>query len=189
MNNVLPFLVLFGVIISQRVTELLIAKSNERWMKKNGAIEFGVKHYRYMVGMHILFFMVFFCEKVWLNRGLSPIWPLLLTVFIGAQLVRLWAITSLGKYWNTKILVLANAKVIRKGPYRFIKHPNYFVVAIELLVVPLLFSSYITAIMFTMFNAMILSRRIPEEEKALKDLTEYVNAFQNCNRFLPKIVK
>ncbi|MEH7300636.1 isoprenylcysteine carboxyl methyltransferase family protein [Neobacillus drentensis] len=189
MNNVLPFLVLFGVIISQRVIELLIAKSNERWMKKNGAIEFGVKHYRYMVGMHILFFIVFFGEKVWLNRGLSPIWPLLLTVFIVTQLVRLWAITSLGKYWNTKILVLADAKVIRKGPYRFIKHPNYFVVAIELLVVPLLFSSYITSILFTMLNVMILSRRIPEEEKTLQDLTEYVDAFQDCNRFLPKIVK
>ncbi|WP_413309258.1 isoprenylcysteine carboxylmethyltransferase family protein [Bacillus sp. 1P10SD] len=189
MNNFLPFLVLFVVIITQRVTELIIAKSNEKWMKKNGAIEFGVKHYRVIVGMHILFFVAFFGEKVWLNRGLSSIWPLLLIVFIVTQLVRLWAITSLGRYWNTKILILANAKVIKKGPYRFIRHPNYFVVAIELLVVPLLFSSYLTAILFTIFNAIILSRRIQEEEKALQDLTEYVDAFQNCNRFLPKIVK
>lgn len=189
MNNLFPFLVLFCFITLQRMVELFIAKRNERWMKQKGAIEFGEKHYKYMVSMHVLFFISFFVEKIGLNRLISPMWFLLLLVFIVAQIVRIWVIASLGEYWNTKILVLANSKVIKKGPYRYIKHPNYFVVATELLVVPLLFSCYITAVLFTLLNALIISIRISEEERALQNLTEYITAFENCNRFLPRVVK
>ncbi len=169
--------------------ELFIAKGNEKWMKQRGAIEFGQKHYKYIVLMHVLFLIVLTIEKVWFDRGLSVIWPVFLVVFGFAQFLRIWAITSLGKYWNTRILVLENAQVIRKGPYRFLKHPNYFVVALELLVVPSLFNAFYTAALFTFLNVMMLRIRIPEEEKALRSLTEYEGAFQDCNRFIPKIVK
>jgi methyltransferase len=188
MNDFLPFIIFFGIIIFQRIVELFVAKSNEKWMKQQGAIEFGVKHYRYMVMLHLLFFVSLIIEKVLWNRGLSSMWPLFLFVFILAQLIRIWALFSLGKYWNTKIIVLANAKVIKKGPYRFIKHPNYFVVAIELVVIPLLFKLYFTAILFTILNIIMLMIRIPEEEKALRELTEYAGTFQKCNRFLPKLL-
>jgi methyltransferase len=173
------------IIISQRIVELFIARHNENWMKKKGAIEFGSNHYRYIVLMHILFFISFFFEKIFLNRALSPLWPLILFLFIIVQLVRVWAIASLGRYWNTKIIVLANAKVIKRGPYRYIKHPNYFVVSIEFIVIPILFSAYFTAIIFTIVNIIILSIRIPEEERALQKLTEYDSVFQHCSRFLP----
>lgn len=189
MNEIIPFLVLYSFIVLQRMVELRIAKSNEKWMKQQGAVEFGVKHYRFMVMMHLLFFVSLFFEKVLINKGLSPIWPLFLSVFLFAQLLRIWAISSLGKYWNTKIIVLANSAIIRKGPYRFIKHPNYFVVAIELVIVPLLFNLYFTACLFTLLNVIMLIIRIPEEEKALRELTEYAETFQSCNRFLPKVVK
>lgn len=189
MDDIFLFLILGGFISLQRIVELRIAKSNEKWMKQRGAIEFGEKHYRYMVTMHLLFFILLSCEKFFLNRGLSTLWSILLIVFLVAQLFRIWAITSLGRFWNTKIIVLRNATVIRKGPYRFIKHPNYFVVAIELAVVPLLFNAYFTAVLFTFLNIIMLMIRIPEEEKALRDLTEYEGTFQNCNRFLPKVVK
>jgi methyltransferase len=189
MNDILPFLGLFGFIVLQRVVELGIAKGNEKWMKQQGAVEFGIKHYRYMVMMHLLFFVSLFTEKVYLNRGLSQVWPLLLFGFILVQLMRIWVISSLGKYWNTKIIVYSGAQVIKKGPYRFIKHPNYFVVAIELVVVPFLFNAYFTAILFTILNGIMLMIRIPVEEKALRELTEYSGAFQGCNRFLPKVVK
>lgn len=189
MKDIISFLILVGFISLQRIVELRIAKSNEKWMKKRGAIEFGEKHYRYMVTMHALFFIFLSCEKIFMNLGLSPLWGILIIVFLIAQLLRIWAIASLGRFWNTKIIVLRNANVIRKGPYRFIRHPNYFVVAVELAVVPLLFNAYFTASLFTILNIIVLRIRIPEEEQALRELTEYEGTFQDCNRFLPKVVK
>ncbi|EKN69540.1 hypothetical protein BABA_08936 [Neobacillus bataviensis LMG 21833] len=189
MNDLIPFILFLSFVILQRVVELFIAKRNEKWMKRHGAVEFGKRHYKYMVAMHVLFFLVFITEKVLLNRLLSPIWPIVLCLFCFAQFIRIWALATLGMYWNTKILVLAGAKVVRKGPYRFLKHPNYFVVAIELLVVPLLFTAYYTAFLFTLLNVIMLMIRIPEEEKALRALTEYDGAFKDCHRFIPRIDK
>jgi methyltransferase len=188
MNDFFPFLVFFLVIILQRTVELFIARNNEKWMKQQGAFEFGTIHYRYMVLIHFLFFAAFFLEKVILNRGISHHWLLLFVAFFVAQVVRIWAISSLGKYWNTKIIVLPNAKVVRSGPYCYIKHPNYFVVTIELVVIPLMFEAYYTAILFTILNVIILVIRIPEEEKALKKLTKYEETFKDCNRFLPMLL-
>lgn len=185
MQDIIPFLAFYIVVISQRIVELFIARHNEKWMKEKGAIEFCSNHYKFIVLMHFLFFISFLFEKIFLNRGLSPLWPLILFLFFIVQLIRVWAISSLGRYWNTKVIVLANAKVINRGPYRYIKHPNYFVVSVELIVIPCLFSAYITAILFTIVNIFILSIRIPEEEKALQELTEYDNVFQHCSRFLP----
>jgi methyltransferase len=189
MKDMFPFLILVGFIIIQRIFELGVAKSNEKWMKKRGAIEFGVRHYRYMVLMHFLFFIILISEKIFMNVGLSSLWGMLIILFLIAQLFRIWVITSLGRFWNTKIIVLQNANVIRKGPYRFIKHPNYFVVAVELAVVPLMFNAYLTASLFTILNIIILMIRIPEEEKALRELTEYEGTFKDCKRFFPKVVK
>ncbi|HEY2420698.1 MAG TPA: isoprenylcysteine carboxylmethyltransferase family protein [Neobacillus sp.] len=185
MTDIFPFLAFFTFILLQRMVELLIASRNEKWMKKHGAIEFGTRHYHYMVWMHLLFFTSIFCEKYYLNRELSPYWLMLLVLFLGAQVVRIWAISSLGKYWNTKIIVLPNAEVIRRGPYRYIKHPNYFVVSIEFVVIPLMFNAFGSVVLFTFLNVWMLSIRIPEEENALRKLTEYEGAFHNCHRFNP----
>lgn len=184
----IPFLLFITILIIQRLLELVIARRNEMWMKDQGAIEFGAKHYQFIVLMHSMFFIVLLLEKITFSRDLSPFWPLLAIVFVGAQLIRVWALSSLGRYWNTKIIVLPNVEVVRKGPYRFIKHPNYLVVSIELLVVPLLFGAYMTACLFTILNILILSIRIPAEEKALRELTEYEGSFGSCNRFLPKLL-
>jgi methyltransferase len=187
-DNIFLFLLFFLFVVLQRSIELFVARKNEKWMKDQGALEFGSNHYQYMVIMHALFFVFFLVEKITLNRDVSLFWPLLLSVFVFTQIMRFWVISSLGKYWNTKILVLPNVNVVRKGPYRFIKHPNYVVVTLELIVVPLLFEAYVTAVLFTILNLLILSVRIPAEEKALKELTEYEGSFQSCNRFFPKLL-
>lgn len=181
------FLFIFVVII-QRLLELVIARRNEKWMKMQGALEFGKQHYQYMVIIHSLFFVVLLFEKIFFDRDLSFLWPLLLPLFVGAQLIRVWAISSLGKYWNTKIIVLPNVEVCRKGPYQFIKHPNYLVVTVEIFVIPMMFGAYLTAGLFTLLNVLLLCIRIPAEEKALKEFTEYEGAFASCNRFLPKLL-
>lgn len=166
------------LIIIQRVIELRIAKRNERQLKKNGAIEFGTEHYLWMILLHTGFFTVLIIEVITLDRELSTFWILWLTLFVIAQVGRMWVIQTLGKYWNTKIIVIPNSEVIVKGPYKYVKHPNYVIVATEIIVISLLFNAYITAVIFTLLNAWMMKIRIPLEEQALRENTGYVSAFQ-----------
>jgi len=172
-------------IVVQRLVELLLARRNERYMKRRGALEFGREHYKYIVLLHMLFFVLIVAEVTFLKRTPSPMWPALLVLFIGTQLLRAWAITSLGVYWNTKILVLPHSKLSPKGPYKFMRHPNYIVVMLEFWIVPLFFQAYITAVVCSVLNVFVLSVRIREEERALQELTNYKQSFQNISRFLP----
>lgn len=166
------------IVITQRLVELIIARRNEIWMRSQGAFEAGAKHYPLMVLMHVAFFISLLVEVSVFERPLSPFWVALLTLFLIAQVGRIWCLTSLGKFWNTKIIILPDADVVRKGPYLFIRHPNYLIVTTELLVLPLLFSAYFTAITFSLLNIWMLSIRIPAEEKALKEATNYKEEFR-----------
>jgi methyltransferase len=167
------FCILLAILIFQRIAELLIAKSNEKWMKKRGAKEYGRDHYLYIVWMHIGFFISLIGEVLLAGRPLSPYWPLLLMLFLIVQIGRIWVMMSMGRFWNTKIIVLPGAKVIRKGPFKYMKHPNYAIVTLELLIIPLLFQAYATAIVFFILNQALLKARIPIEEKALKENTDF----------------
>lgn len=171
------FTIVFLIVILQRLIELIVAKNNESWMRSKGAYEVGASHYPYMVAMHVAFFIALLVEVDIFSRPVSPLWSVLLTLFIIAQCLRLWCLSSLGKFWNTKIIILPNANVVAKGPYRFLRHPNYVIVTAEILILPLLFSAYFTAIVFTLLNIWMLSVRIPLEEKALKDATDYRDQF------------
>ncbi|WP_198020534.1 isoprenylcysteine carboxyl methyltransferase family protein [Anoxybacteroides tepidamans] len=168
-----------------RVIELFIAKRNEKVLKAMGAEEVGERHYRLMVAMHALFLLSFLLEARYRGGALSPWWPLLFAMFLAVQTLRIWSIVSLGTFWNTKILVLPNANVVVKGPYRFLRHPNYLVVMLEFLLIPLLFQAYVTAIVFSLLNAYVLSVRISMEEKALVAMTNYEHHFHKRPRFLP----
>lgn len=146
-------------------------------MRSKGAYEVGAKHYPFMVAIHVGFFISLILEFTLFDRGLSPYWWFLFIFFVGLQLMRIWVITSLGKFWNTKIIVLPGANVVKKGPFHFIRHPNYVVVTLEILVIPLLFGAYFTAILFTLLNFSILYVRIPMEEAALREVTDYKEVF------------
>ncbi|PLR99690.1 isoprenylcysteine carboxyl methyltransferase family protein [Bacillus sp. T33-2] len=184
----MAFYIFIGFIISQRLVELIIAKRNERWMKKNGALEFGAAHYKAIVVVHAAFFISFAVEHYYFERGISGFWPVLLLIFLATQALRTWALLSLGRYWNTKIIVLPGAEIVRRGPYRFIRHPNYVIVTIEFIIIPLLFNAFITAAVFSIMNLVILSIRIPAEEKALNELTRYVAEFKGSGRFVPNLL-
>jgi methyltransferase len=188
-NDFAFFSTFYTFILCQRGVELMIARKNEKWMMDRGAVEFGKEHYRFIVMIHALFFVAFLGEKLLGNRGLSLHWPWLLSLFILTQMIRAWIILSLGRHWNTKIIVLPDASLIRKGPYRFMKHPNYAVVQLEFLLIPLLFEAYVTAGLFIILNAIVLSIRISAEEKALKQLTQYEEKFQGYHRFLSRLLK
>lgn len=162
------FALFIAFVIIQRLIELAMAKSNEKWSKNQGAIEFGSEHYKYIITLHVLFFISLIIEY-WLDPELIDGWPAILAIFLCAQILRYWSIFSLGKHWNTKILVIPDAPPVRKGPYRYMKHPNYFVVAIELITIPLMFGAYVTAFVFSVLNFILLYFiRIPKEEQALQ---------------------
>ncbi len=171
------FSIVISIVILQRLVELVVAKRNEKWMRGQGAFEAGAAHYPVMVSMHIAFFISLIAEVFLFGKSLSSVWIIFLVIFLVTQLARIWCLTSLGKFWNTKIIILPGADVVQKGPYKWIRHPNYLIVATELLVLPLMFGAYLTAIIFTLLNVWMLSVRIPLEEKALKEATNYREKF------------
>ncbi|SDC57625.1 isoprenylcysteine carboxyl methyltransferase family protein [Shouchella lonarensis] len=175
---------IIGLLIAQRLVEVLVAKRNERWLKAHGGIEIGARHYPFIVGLHALFFVSLIAEVRFTDVSWQAWTFIPLVILVGAQVIRIWALSSLGKFWNTKIIVLPGAKAVTKGPYRFIRHPNYVVVILEIACIPLLFQAYMTAITFSLANGVILYIRIRSEEQAL--LTEsanYATKFQGKKRF------
>lgn len=161
---------LFIFIICQRLIELMIAKNNEEWMKERGGVEHDERHYKWFVLIHTLFFLSMFVESMIINQADHSINYVLLLVFLGTQIGRIWCIYSLGRFWNTKIITLPNVSLIKKGPYKYVKHPNYIIVGIELFIIPLLFGAVFTAVIFPVLHILLLRRRIPKEEEALGSL-------------------
>lgn len=160
--------ILITLIISQRLIELKIARDNEEWMKSRGGIEKGAEHYKWFIILHIAFFVSILAE-VFSTSDTShhSLNIYLLMIFFLTQLGRIWCIYTLGKFWNTKIIVIPGVSLIRKGPYKYMKHPNYVIVGIELFIVPMLFGAYITAVVFPILHILLLRIRIPSEDKAL----------------------
>lgn len=163
------FYIILSIIIIQRLTELVIAKKNEKWLRENGAVEYGQDHYKYIVLLHTMFFVSMLIEYNLTVRHLefSVINYLFLVIFLLMQIMRIWVLISLGKYWNTKILRIPDSVLISKGPYRYFKHPNYIIVVCEIFVIPMIFDLYYTAVIFSVLNAVILKVRIKEENKVL----------------------
>ena len=123
-----------------------------------------------MVGIHALWLISTLVEGL-LRGPVFPFWwPVPLILFLIVQPLRYWAIFSLGENWNVRILVVPERKLVRRGPYRYFSHPNYVVVAVEVLALPLIFGAWVTALVFTVLNAAFLSVRISEEERALEEL-------------------
>ncbi len=165
---------------------MIIANRNAKWVKSQGGYEAGKDHYKYIVLLHSLFFISLLIEISITNKGFV-LWSIIpLIAFLLAQVGRVWALSSLGRFWNTRIMILPGAKVVAKGPYKYLRHPNYAVVVTELACLPLIFQAYWTALIFTLLNAFILSVRIRVEEKALDEATNYTKAFKNHRRFIPK---
>ncbi|WP_059104452.1 isoprenylcysteine carboxyl methyltransferase family protein [Shouchella shacheensis] len=174
---------LIALIISQRLTEVLVAKRNERWLKERGGIEAGAAHYPYMVSLHVAFFLALLVEVTLAGRGVG-MWSIVpFLIVLAAQCLRVWALLSLGRYWNTKIIVLPEAPVIERGPYRYFRHPNYLVVVLEIAFLPLVFQAYWTALLFSLLNGVMLVVRIRAEEEALAGETNYEEGFKRKKRF------
>jgi methyltransferase len=166
--NVAALLILAAsLVVAQRLLELGLARHNERLTRAKGAVEGGRAHYPFVVALHSLWLVSTLVEGILRGPELPVFWPVPLALFLLVQPLRYWAIFSLGESWNTKILVVPGTKPIRRGPYRYLNHPNYAVVVVEILAFPLVFGAWISALVFTALNAALLYVRIREENRAL----------------------
>ncbi|BAC13703.1 hypothetical conserved protein [Oceanobacillus iheyensis HTE831] len=164
--------ILFVFIILQRLIELIIASKNEQWMLAKGGVEIEPHQHKWFIMVHGLFFISIIVELILSNASIPELFILWFSLFIATQFVRIWSITSLGKYWNTKIIILPGSTLVKRGPYKYVKHPNYIIVGIELFVIPMMFGAYWTAVIFPFFHLILMSIRIPAEEKALTSLND-----------------
>jgi methyltransferase len=168
--NVVYLVVGVMLVAVQRLLELFYSRRNELGLRDRGAVERGSGHYPVIVAIHVLWLLSTLVEG--LLRGPEPPawWPVPLAAFLLVQPLRYWAILSLGENWNTRILVVPGGKLVRSGPYRYFPHPNYVVVAVEVLTFPLIFGAWITAVVFSLLNAALLYIRIRTENRTLREL-------------------
>jgi methyltransferase len=151
------------LVAVQRLAELVYARRNTRRLLAEGAYESGAGHYPLLVGLHALWLVSL---ALFVPADRAPDWALL-AVFVLLQGLRVWALASLGRFWTTRVITLPGAPLVRRGPYRWFRHPNYLVVAGEILVLPLAFGAWEIAVIFSLANAAILTLRVRCEERAL----------------------
>jgi methyltransferase len=164
-------LYLFIVTVLERFYELYVSHKNRAWSMSQGGIEFGASHYKWMVGLHVCLVIAVPSEHYLIGSDLPPqIRVFALIGVIICQALRWWIITTLGKQWNTRVIIVPGMNRITTGPYRFLNHPNYVVVVTEVLVLPLIYGSWMTSILFSILNGLLLRHRIQIENAALKQL-------------------
>jgi methyltransferase len=153
---------LVAFLVAQRLAELGFSQFNTARLRAEGGVEFGATHYPLMVALH-----AFWLLGLWTFGHDRPINPSLLAVFVLLQAGRLWVIASLGRRWTTRVIVLLGSAPVARGPYRWLKHPNYLVVVLEIAVVPLALGLPAFALVFSILNAALLAYRIRVENAAL----------------------
>lgn len=169
----IAYLVLVLATGAERVVELIISTRNARAAFARGGIEFGQRHFPWMVALHTGLLLACLAEVFFADRPFLPWlgWPMLALVVL-SQLLRYWCISSLRGQWNTRVIVVPGLHLVTRGPYRWLRHPNYVAVVIEGFALPLVHSAWITALVFTLLNAiLLLAFRLPTENRALATLT------------------
>lgn len=154
--------VILALVTIERLFELGLARRNTRRLLGQGAREHGRGHYPLIVAVHLLWLV-----SLWWLAPPRPIDGFWLAIYIVLELARVWVLATLGRRWTTRIIVLDDAPLVKEGPYRFVNHPNYWVVIGEIAVLPLVFGLWQIALVFTLLNAVILTVRIRAENRAL----------------------
>jgi methyltransferase len=156
-------IVILALVTAQRLGELWLSNRNTRRLLARGAHEVAPRHYPLIVAVHVLWLGTLW----WLAPG-RPIDAFWLAMFVLLQLGRLWVVASLGEHWTTRIIVLPGTALVRRGPYRWVDHPNYLIVVGEIATLPLAFGLWQVALVFSLLNAAVLAIRIREENRALR---------------------
>ena len=171
MTGLTLFTVLVALVGVERLAELVVSNRNARWSLDRGGFETGQGHYPVMVVLHTGFLVAMLVEAVVRRPDVpaSLAWSMLVVV-VAAQALRWWCITTLGRRWNTRVIVVPGLAPVRSGPYRWLSHPNYVAVVAEGVALPLVHASWITALVFTVTNAALLTVRLRAENAALATL-------------------
>ena len=160
-----PAVAILGLVTLQRLLEMRLAERHSRKLLAEGDVEHGREHYPIIVALHAAWLLALW----WWAPGRTISIPLLV-LFAVLQIGRVWVIRSLGDRWTTRIIVKPGAPLVRRGPYRFVNHPNYLIVAAEIAVLPLVFGLWQLAVLFSALNAIVLTVRIRAENRALASL-------------------
>jgi len=167
---VTAYLILLGFIALERLLELVISARNRRWALSQGGREFGENHFTAMKLLHTALLIGCAAEVVLLKRPFHfELAVVNLPLLVAAQALRYWAIFSLGRFWNVRVIVVPGAHVVTGGPYRYFRHPNYLAVIIEGIAIPMIHTAWITALVFTVLNLWLLRTRTRCEETALTE--------------------
>lgn len=173
MSSYQGFTIVLLLVACERIVELLLSKRNLKSSFAQGGVEYGRSHYKYMVVIHI-FLLTGALVEVWIVRPvLDPIlfWGFF-ALAMGAQALRWWCIGTLGQRWNTLVVIIPGLSVVKSGPYRWLKHPNYLAVVIEGIALPMVGFAWRTALIFTVLNIFVLSARLKSENAALATLPQ-----------------
>lgn len=167
------YTLIIGLTALERLAEMVISTRNARWSMARGGVEAGKGHYPFMVALHTLFLFACVGEHLLLDRAVpAALFWATLALAVAAQALRWWVITTLGRQWNTRVIVIPGAARVSEGPFRHLRHPNYVAVVLEGVVLPVMGGAWITAITFSALNAWLLTVRLRCEEEALSHLTE-----------------
>jgi methyltransferase len=159
---------LVAVVAVQRLAELALSRRNVRHLLAGGGVEVGRSHYPFMVLLHTTFLLSCVLEVWWLRRPFIGMLAIaMLTALVAAAALRGWVILTLGRRWATRVVCLPGVALVRDGPYRFLRHPNYVAVAVEMAALPLVHTAWLTALCFTAANLVLLRERVRVEERAL----------------------
>ncbi|MGI9125566.1 MAG: isoprenylcysteine carboxyl methyltransferase family protein, partial [Mycobacterium sp.] len=152
------YLLLIVAVAAERVAELVVSQRNLAWSRARGGVEFGAGHYPAMVALHTGLLVGCLAEVYLLHRPFLPWlgWPML-AIVIAAQVLRWWCITTLGHQWNTRVVIVPGAARVTGGPYRLVNHPNYVAVVAEGFALPLVHTAWLTALIFTVLNGVLLA--------------------------------
>ncbi len=169
MTSLVAFTVLVALVGLERLAELVVSKRNAAWSLALGGREYGLGHYPVMVVLHSGL-LVGMLVEAWVRRPDVPgmlAWTMLALV-LGSQALRWWCISTLGRRWNTRVIVVPGLPLVDRGPYRLFAHPNYVAVVVEGVALPLVHAAWITALVFTLANAALLTVRLRVENDALR---------------------
>lgn len=168
---------LVPVVALQRAAELCVCRRNRRILAARGGKEFFPDSYPVMVALHVLFLVSLALEAhPWRVPADGRTYGCL-AALVAVTVLRYWTIAALGSHWTTRIVVVPGSRVVRSGPYRFFRHPNYLVIVLEFLLLPLLLRAPITLAAFSLANVLVLRQRIRLEEGALRQMTDYGERF------------
>lgn len=157
--------IIIGLVLVQRLAELWLARRNTERLLADGAVEHGSEHYPFLIALH----GAWLAALVYVTPPGAPVNYAWLAVYVVLQLARIWVITSLGRFWTTRIITRPDQPLVHRGPYRYLRHPNYAIVTAEIAVLPLVFGHWQIALVFSLLNLLVLRERIHTENEALAE--------------------